>query len=192
MLRHRCILFTQYPPEFEAFFSYHLGVKNVSLDHVIWEFELWSEVDDRDHQYLKSLVLALNAGLQAAVLDSGKDTRKERLKAMNHRAMIPVYRVTSNGVIRRVMSLVDYSQEWYFVDAIRLKEAFHDKVWLADFSPEETLKLKTLMNYIEMVFFTSHPLLTKVVKEVSRCGGTQGVSEALTRQLRWKGKLLEA
>ena len=49
--------------------------------------------------------------------------------------MVPVYRATPDGIMRPVLSLADYSQEWYFVDANLSKQAFHNKVWLADFSP---------------------------------------------------------
>ena len=156
------------------------------------ELQLWSVTDDRSHIYLRSLILALNAAFKTASIERGIDKCKGKLNALKNLAIMPICCMSGDRMLRRTVSLNDASQEWYFVDAIRLKDAFQDKLWLAEFSREESLKLKVLMTYMDQIFSTKHPRLTEVVTETSTCHGNQGISKELTSQLRAKSVFLGA
>lgn len=164
-LRHHCTLSSEYPPTSERFFKYCLNIPDANIRHVVEELKSWSHKEDTELAYLKSLVMAMvhlqpssNDRLDASTLS----TSMTKLRGL---PIIPVVKVAGSQVVRETASLVDQTKQWFVADMLRLKEAFREHVWLADFDPDESLKLSKWLKSISKYFPQARPALSQVVTE---------------------------
>ena len=76
------------------------------------------------------------------------------------------------------------------MDSLRLKEAFHEKAWLADFSLEHSTKLGKWMKSMSRFLPNLRPGLTQVVTETPEHGELQAEVPSLTNLLNMRSSFL--
>ena len=168
----------------ELFFKGELGIEDIKVEDVIFELRSWTLEADKEYEYLRNLLLTLSTTFKE-IKDRYKHDRETRkLHSLRNLKIMPIVKYTDGKPTRKTVALNDTLHPWFFVDTNRHQEAFMEQVWLADFPPEKSLRLKTLMDYIRDVFHNDKPLLSTMVTEVSEYRGTPVLCTELTSSTR--------
>jgi hypothetical protein len=171
-LLNKCVLSVEYPPKLEDFFRLMLKVQSATLDDIVSELKLWTEKDDEDHVYLKSLFNALQATSKAWTDKVSVEGTKNKLKGLSGVKCVPLVKVTESGLKRKVGSFSsDMAERWLVVDSYRLKDAFASQVWLLDFPLGDYTRLWTFLELMGKALYWTPSTLTEVVQEKSQYSG---------------------
>ena len=146
----------------------------MNIDHVIDEFLNYQN----DAGYLKELVLALSGTF------NGSAQHKAKLQKLHNRPILPIIRFVGGAEDKKVVAVNSKLEAWYLVDLSQHREAFLGKIWMADFSTHDVLKLSELMTSFGQIFSCSRPLLSDLVQERSEHEGKNGECSELATRLR--------
>ena len=146
----------------------------MNIDHVIDEFLNYQN----DAGYLKELVMALSGTF------NGSAQHKAKLQKLHNRPILPIIRFVGGVEEKKVVAVNSKLEAWYLVDLSQHREAFLGKIWMADFSTHDVLKLSELMTSFGQIFSCSRPLLSDLVQERSEHEGKNGECSELATRLR--------
>lgn len=182
--RYKCVLALEYPADLEVVFKSLLGIQDVKADDVIYELRAWVSEADTDYEYLRNLLLALSSAFRESRERFKYDRDRTKINDLRRLKIMPIVKRDGGKTSRQRVALEDSITQWFVVDTNRHQESFASKVWLADFPPEQSIRLKPLLDLMRDVLHNDKPLLSTMVTETSEYRGDSTQSLDLTTLLR--------
>ena len=126
----------EYPSSLETLFRLCVGVKNAQMDDIIAELEMRHSDGDDDHEYLKSLFLALQSSFKASSGQIGVNKSKDKLRALRSVSFVPLAKTSDSETMLRGGTFAETSStpDWFIFDSSRLQDVFREVAWLLSFS----------------------------------------------------------
>lgn len=175
--------------DLELFFRGNLDIRDLNAQDVTEALYAFSPsvYEGQDSLYLKDLLLAWSEFIKKTPKGSHR-----QLSDLKDKEVVPLFRIASNGEkIHRRVTMDDDQTLWYIPDSVAYRNAFQEKVWLADIEPEDSTKLEPLVKQMKTFFNRSkYNYLSKAIKHRHENGGIEGDLSGFTERLKNKAEAI--